>query len=367
MNIIDYINKYGDTTLEEKDLTQIDKLLFSLLSYVKFDGTVSTNSKDKRTLKKVGESYFKVTSKKEIKNQLISIRIAIDIFDKIRTKKRYENLLLYNDIYIGNDSQQFSAVCIEINPNLVYVSYEGTDQLVSGWKEDCKLSYEYPVEAQKQAIKYLNKHFLFRSCKLIVGGHSKGGNLALVASMNCNSIVKNRIEEVYSYDGPGLREAQIESYRYRKIKKKYTHIIPNYSLFGLLLRHDNDYKVIKANKKGIMAHSASSWLIDDDKFIEAKLSTSSKIFEVGVSNWLNKYNDHQRRLFVKYFFELFEKNNIISFMEFTQNYKLILEIIKEAKDLDPIVKNMTKDLIKMLVDYNVDHIKSKITGHSIKI
>ena len=48
MNIIKYIKKNGDLTFDEKPLNDVDKLIFGLLSYVKYDGVVSLNNKNKK-------------------------------------------------------------------------------------------------------------------------------------------------------------------------------------------------------------------------------------------------------------------------------------------------------------------------------
>lgn len=359
MNIINYINKYGDKTFEEKSLNEIDKLIFSQLAYVKYDGLISSNSHNKKTIEQVGYTFFINTTKKEISNNILAIRTGINILNRVRVTNRYKNLLVYSDIYVGDSKQQFSAMCIEINPKLIYVSFEGTDHLMSGWEEDCKIAYEFPVPAQRQAIWYMNKNFLFRDCKIIVGGHSKGGNLALVSSMYALPVVKKKIIEVYSYDGPGLRKKQFNSKKYKEIKNKFTHVIPNNSIVGLLFRHDDDHKVIKSNRFGIMAHNALTWQIDGDNFIEAELSSFSKLIDEVITTWLDKYNDYERKQFVAHIFEIFEKNKITSLIQIMDNYKLIISLIKDASGSEKIVKDMTKDLLKILVESNKNHIKSK--------
>lgn len=366
MNIIEYIERYGDKTFDELELTEIDKLIFSLLSYVEYNGIISNNFHNKKTIKETGDIFFSKITKKEIKKKMITIRMGINVFDKVRSSKRYGDLLLYNDIYIGDEESQFSAVCIEINPKLVYVSFEGTDYLVSGWEENFKMAYEYPVKAQRLAIKYLNERFLFKNCKLIVGGHSKGGNLALVAAMECNPIIRKKIIKVYSYDGPGLRKKQIESKKYRKIKDKYTHIIPNNSIFGLLLRNDKNYIVIKSDRKGIMAHDPTTWQLENTQLVLSELSAFSIILEKGITDWLNKYDDKTRKKFVDALADLFKKNKIVSIMEIVENYKLVIDILKEAKSMDSEVKEISKDLIKILIDYNKEFIKEKIKRKFIK-
>lgn len=361
MNIINYINKYGDKTFEEKSLNEIDKVIFSQLSYVKYNGVISQSNHNKKTIEQIGYEFFINITKKEISNNILAIRTGINILDRVRVTNRYKNLLMYNDIYIGDDKQQFSAVCIEINPKLIYVSFEGTDQLMSGWEEDCKIAYEFPIPAHRQAIKYLNKNFLFRDCNIIVGGHSKGGNLALVSSMYAFSIVRNKIIEVYSYDGPGLRNKQFNSKRYKDIKSKYIHIIPNNSVVGLLFRHDNDYKVIKSNRFIIMAHNVLTWQIDGDKFVEAELSGFSKLLDEVITTWLDKYDDNERKKFVTYIFKIFQDNNITSLIQIMDNYKLIIDLVKDAGSSDSIVKDITKDFVKVLVECNKNYIKSKFS------
>ena len=113
-------------------------------------------------------------SKKE--KQVLAVREAVKLFNIIKDTERYKNLYLYNYAYESGDAEQFSAITIEISNKLVYVSFEGTDHLVSGWKENFMLSYQFPVLSQRRAIDYVNKHFLFRGHDIILGGHSRVGN-----------------------------------------------------------------------------------------------------------------------------------------------------------------------------------------------
>lgn len=361
MNVIDYIDKYGDYSFKKKPLNEIDKLIFGLLSYVHYDGTVSYNSKDKRTVKQVAREFFKKNSKSDIRKNITAVRGSIKILNAIQDKKRYKDLFLYNDIYITDEEQQFSALCIEIEPKLVYVSFEGTDQQISGWEEDGKMIYKFPVKAQKQAIKYLNKHFTFKNCKIIVGGHSKGGNLALVSAMYSNFLVRRKIVQIYSYDGPGLRRKQIISKRYKKAEDKLRHIIPNYSIVGLLLRHTNNYMVVKSRKMGIMAHDAQSWQVDGDDFVKVKLSMSSKVLDHGILTWLDNYNEQERKEFVKELFQIFKKHNVTSLLQFVEEPRLLIKLMKDTSNMDPIIKEMIKELVEILKEYSKQAVVTTIS------
>ena len=65
---------------------------------------------------------------------------------------------MYNYKYIWDTDTQFGAVCFKVKKKFIYVAFEGTDNLLSGWKEDFQMAYEFPVPSQKLAVKYLNEN-----------------------------------------------------------------------------------------------------------------------------------------------------------------------------------------------------------------
>ena len=355
MNVFDYLDYYGDYTFKDKPFNEVDNLIFSVLSYVDLNSLISVNRKNKVTLNEVAKNYFLKQDKKADKLNILEIRQGIKLLNKIIDVKRFKDILVYNYCYIGDVNSQFSAVTFEISNELVYVSFEGTDQLVSGWKEDCEMAYKFPVDAHRYAIKYLNKNFTFSNKNIIVGGHSKGGNLALVASMYCNFLVKNKILTIYSNDGQGLRKEQIQSNNYNKIKERFIHIIPQNSIVGLLLRHDENNTVILSNRKGFLAHDAITWQVDNDHFKREKLSRFSEVIDEGVITWLDKYDDKQIEKFVNSIFKVLEDNGIVSLIQLKQELKLIFKLIKSSKDIDPIVKEMTIDLFKIINKTNKEY------------
>lgn len=352
MTIIEYINKYGDKTFSEVEFNEVDNVILSAVSYIDFGDIVCSRSYRKVTICDAGKSFFERYS--ERKNALLSYKHAVEIFEEVIKTKRYGYLLLYNYSYIGDEKRQFSAVTIEINDDLVYVSFEGTDHLVSGWREDFQMSYMFPVLAQKHAIKYLDRFIVSRK-KIILGGHSKGGNLALVAGMYTNSFVQGRIIKIYSNDGPGLRKAQINSKRYDKIASKLISIIPHYSFVGLLLRHSNNYIVVLSSKKGMLAHDLLTWQVDDRQFIYTELSTFSKILEKSMLEWVNKYDDFQRKMFTDSLFKVFERANVHSLVEIMDNKKNILKLILESRGVDRVTRKMLREFIWVIFEYAKDY------------
>ena len=232
-DFFDYIEYYGDYTFEEKEFNEIDNAILSMLAYVEYNGIVSEGNEEKKSLGEISKEYFAKYTKEDIENHISGMRTAIELLKAVGDKKRFKDILAFNYLYSGTSESQFSACTFDLGNKTYYVAFEGTDSLISAWEEDCKMAYTFPVEAHKKAKKYLRK-FTFKNVKLIVGGHSKGGNLALVGSMYTNFLVKSKIKRVYSNDGQGLRDEQLNSWRYKKLENKYIHIIPDSSIVGLL-------------------------------------------------------------------------------------------------------------------------------------
>lgn len=348
-NILDYAKKYGNLHHLEKEFNELDYLILATISYVDFDGILNFDD-NKITLYDAGVTYFNKYDKKDYKNNVMGIQAAIKIFKAVYKLPRYKDLLCYNYRYIRSENEQFSALFIDISEYLTYISFEGTDDLVSGWKEDAELAYKFPVSAHRDAIKYINRKITpFSKRKYILGGHSKGGNISLVAGMYANSLILSKIIAIYSFDGPGLKLAQINSRQFKRIKNKYHLIIPNYSVFGLMLRHPKPSKVVLSDHAGIVAHNCLFWVVDDDEFIETSLTEFSKAVDKAITKWLDNYNDAERKKFVEDVFMIFERAGIDSLVDIkSQMLPKVATILRESMGISKTSKKMIYALIKFL-------------------
>ena len=348
-NIYTYIRKYKDKTFDQELFNEIDNLVFSSLTYLNFTNIVP-DSRKYITLQEAGNIFLKQNNYFTISKLGLAQQISYNILKSVVNTNRYKDVLLYNFVYFGDIDKQFGAMCIKVKKQFIYVSFEGTDNLLSGWKEDFQMCYEFPIPSQEYAIKYLNKCIKIFDKNIIVGGHSKGGNLALVASMYCNLIIRRKIKLIYSNDGPGLRKSQIESSNYKKIKDRYIHIIPNYSFVGILLRNDK-YKVIKSYRRDVLAHSLSTWQIEDNRLKEASLSNISKNLEESVIMWLDDHDDIKREKMITTVFKTLENSNIYEINDIF-DFRNAINVIKNLKNVD----NETKDLVVDFIKFNFKHL-----------
>ncbi len=355
-NVYDYLKKYGNKSFIEKEFNDIDNIVFSALSYLNFSSIVSSKN-DTVTLENAGNIYLKKYSLRQVAKLGIAQKESYKLLKKVIECDRYKNIRMSNYIYIGDEDKQFCGVKFKIKKDLIYISFEGTDHLLSGWKEDFELAYKFPTASQSYAIKYLNKHISIWDKNVIVGGHSKGGNLALVSCMYANSFYRRKIIKIYSNDGPGLRKAQIESENYKRIKDRFIHIIPDHDLVGMLLRHDNDYKIIKSSRKDVLAHSLVTWQILDDEFVEAPLSEFSKKIEKSVILWLDKHNDLEREKMIVSIFNALEKAGIYNLNDLI-NLKTAFRVIKNLSDIDDETKKLIGDFINFNINYLLNNFES---------
>lgn len=347
-NIISYILNYKDKTFKEEPFNEVDNVIFSSIIYLNFLNIVS-NKREYISLYEAGNIFLKNNTYKEISKLGIAQKDSYKILKNIYDSTRYKDVLMYNYVYENDINKQFGAITFKFD-NKIVVSFEGTDGLLSGWKEDFELSYMFPVPAQQCAIDYLNDNIKFLDRNVIVVGHSKGGNLALISSMYTKPFIRRKIKKIYSNDGPGVRKAQIESKEYKKIKDRYIHLIPNYSYIGILLRND-EYKVIKSKRKDVMSHSVMSWQVENTSFIESELSNISKRLENSVIMWLDAHDDEKREKMISTVFKIFEDCDIYELDDF-KNINKTLNVLKKLKMVD----QETKDLITNFIQFNVQNI-----------
>lgn len=346
-SINDYLKYYKDYSFHQEKFNDVDNVLLSMLPYVNMDFIFET--KNKVTLKEAANMYFNHYTEEEIENNVLAVRRGIYTLKNMSNCKRYQNLKLYNYVYTVNDETQFGALTIKLPDGTLYIAFEGTDSNVVGWKEDFQMLYMFPVPAQKLAIDYLNNNVKFNNRRVIVGGHSKGGNLALVASMYSKPLIKKKIIKVYNNDGPGLREQEFNSNEYKNLLPKLKHIIPKESFIGLLLNHDLNYFVVDSSAKGFLQHDALTWRCYGSHFIEADLNKITEKRNQSLQKWLQNYDQNERKKIVEALFYAFEKCQITNFKD-VKNIKIdeILKVIMNLKNVDEETRKILFKTIKEL-------------------
>lgn len=283
-NLIDYIDEFGNIKFSQKEFNEIDNLIFSQLAYTDYKGIVDYNSS--LALSEVAKRFYAIYNDDDI-NELIGISAkSAQLLKKCSQAERYKDVLISHYINNVNDEidKQFSAVHFILDNNIDVVAYRGTDVTVTGVKESAMLSYMFPVPAQIEALYYFQETCMKHKENIIICGHSKGGNLAIFAAVNCSNSLKKRIIAVYENDAPGFPKYFFDRYDYQQIKDKTHLLTPQTSIIGRMLYHDARPVIVHSTSSGLKQHQASSWAVDGDCFVRDEDYDS-------FSNFINDYLD----------------------------------------------------------------------------
>lgn len=348
-NIVDYIKWRGDLTFQQAPFNEVDNLVFSELAYFNF---LKIGQDQKMNIKEVIENYLKKYDEASIQKEFFLSKNPVSFLKELQEAKRFKNLKVFHYVHIlsKKEEKQFSAISIELNYNTVFIAFKGTDNTLFAWKEDFNLSFMSEIPSQLEAVKYINQTpNKYRN--IIIGGHSKGGNLAVYAAANCKKKYKRRIKQVYNNDGPGFLEEFILSKNYNSIIKKINTIVPETSIIGMLLTKKGEYKVIKSRERGIWQHDALTWQVEQNHFVSIKEvdETSSKISKM-LQDWLAGIPKKERELFINSLFLLLDNCQINTIESLSQlSIRKISSIVKGFNHLNEENKKIMSTLLKDLV------------------
>ena len=227
------------------------------------------------------------------------------------------------------------------------MAFRGTDNTLVGWKEDFNMTFMETVPSQKEAVEYLNMVASKHKGKLYIGGHSKGGNLAVFASAFCEPEIKERIVSVYNNDGPGFSEQVLKSDGYRHMKERVQTYVPQSSVVGMLLNHEEMIHVVKSTQISLWQHDPYSWQImgPDFQYLET-IDTSSQLMDKTMKNWLSGLTVEQRAAFVDTMYDIFHSTNAKSLKELKENkIKNIAILLKAFSNTDANTRKMMNDTL----------------------
>ena len=343
-NVNDYLDWRGDIPIsEEFGINEIDNMIFARISYLLFD---KIQLEEEETIESASKKM------KNFKNEEFNYNGDKELITKLGKSKRFKDLVL-TDYVKNNDfeaERQFSAITIHINKELMYISFEGTDGTILGWKEDFNMAFMKNIAAQISGKEYLEKvSDKYKNKKMIIGGHSKGGNVAIYSAVTVNKKIQERILKVVNYDGPGFDEEFINSIENLDILDRVYTYIPQSSVIGRILEHEEGYEVVESIQKGIYQHDIYSWQVNGKSMIKLKETTkSSEVMNETMKTWLRNTTVEQRRLFFDAIFDIFNSTSASKFSEISISWKTSMpKIVDTYKGLAEEDKKNITEMIKL--------------------
>ncbi|MCM1027349.1 MAG: DUF2974 domain-containing protein [Roseburia sp.] len=350
--MLDYIKEYGRYSFREMPLTEVDSLALCQLSYLKFDGIVPDISRYNRSvaLKSLKEhpdyeKLFADVRYAEVNRALIEAMLSGARFRELR-------LNCYVNVIEKRWETQFSALTYFLDDGTAYVAYRGTDETIVGWKEDFNMAFLSPVPGQEYSVDYLNFVGDRIRCPLYVGGHSKGGNLAVYSAMNCKPEIQDRILRIYSMDGPGFRPEVLENGNFELIADRVKKILPHSSLVGMLFESNMRFQVVESKTFGLAQHDPYTWLVEGDHLKRVDdIYEGRKRLDNTLNTWILSLDEAQLRTFVDTLYQVISASEAEDLIQLTAEWKRSMNrMIAALKEVDGETMKILKTVIRSLFE-----------------
>ena len=347
MELLGYLQWRNDVPLSVSPFNEVDNVIFSYLSYIDF-----------RDLKEEWNGFFDL---KDLFRDFCEKHFLEEIQTAGKFTERAPLLLKemmegerFSDTKVGyyaenfdkEEVKQFAALVFLLPDGRNYISFRGTDETITGWKEDFLMSCRTETAGAKEAVEYFNKIAPVLEGELILGGHSKGGNFAMYAAAFCEAEHKERIVQVYNNDGPGFREEVIQSPEFQELLPKIITIAPQSSIIGQLLSNPAEQHVIHSTAKGILQHDAMTWEAEKDRLLSSELDDLSHYAKTTLGSWLESMDDESRESLCTTAFSLIESTKSETFIEFSGNLMKNMETI--WKEMGKLPEEKKKEIMNAL-------------------
>ena len=339
-NLITYVQQYEAQTFQEKLVTDIDILVLTEIAYLPFDEIVSSSFEEKTaiSLNQLGKEFETIKEKEHKNNPFMITKERIQLLDVVSKSLRFKDVKVFGFMNDIDDelTKQFAAVCYQWEEESRWIIFRGTDESLTGWKEDFMMTYSDLIPAQIDAIEYLRKQAELFSGSLNISGHSKGGNLSLYASAMQEEDIQHRIQQIYCWDAPGVHRSILNTEGYQRVVSKAKRYIPQDSIVGLMLESQVPYHIIESQGSGISQHSALMWNIEDDHFVElTELTRNSQLTDQTFKQWTEVVSDEDLKLFFDTFFELIFEMGVETVNDVYYNFRMYMrQFFEKAYQMD---------------------------------
>lgn len=358
-NLLDYLDWRGDLTLEQAPFNEVDNLILAELVFVDFKGIVPGPGEGASVnLRQAADAFFARFPEGEKIDMGVLVPDAIpEMLRKMADSNRFRDMKLncFVDWLDTEKAEQFAALTIETGDGLLYLSFRGTDDTLAGWKEDFHLACVPEVPAQKMAVRYVEQVAKqFPRKKLRLGGHSKGGNLAVWSGVFCPAAVQRRIAAIWSNDGPGFHDDILSLPQHQRVADRIVSIVPKSSVVGMILEHEEDYFVVDSDQQGLMQHDGFSWQVLGDHFVKLRdVTRQGRLNDLVLKEWVHHMSQEQRELFVDGLFTVLSASGAQTLTDLKdESFKAAGAMVKAMKDMDKDTRDALFYAIKLLFRSN---------------
>ena len=292
-DMFDYLQWRGDILFSQVPLNHVDSLIFSALAYISFRGIVPEEPGRWMTL----ESAAAQLLTREDAMTRCRVPADISLLQAAAATQRFGRVGIsyYQDIFVPEEDTQFAAISFYLEDGRVFLAFRGTDNSLVGWKEDFNMTFQESVPAQRLAKDYTEEFASVSTAQLYLGGHSKGGNLAVFAAARSSPMIQQRMLEVYNNDGPGFTAYLMGDPGYLAMVPRIKTYIPQSSVIGMLLEHEEPYTVIRSKSIGLLQHDPYTWDVLGKSFLTVEeITEGSQFVDATIKTWFSEMTSQER-------------------------------------------------------------------------
>lgn len=344
-NIFDYIAWRGDLSFKQSAFNDVDNLVLSRLSFLPFDNIVPSPDfpeAGRVPLAECGTALLEA----DHRGLEFNLKDDLRLLQELVKSRRFRNMRLFAYVnHIDEESEkQFAALVAEVGDGSAYVSFRGTDKSLVGWKEDFNMSFMSEIPSQRQAVRYLEQVAEFCPAAIRVGGHSKGGNLAVYAAAFSAPAIQERLTKIYNNDGPGFHLEVLGNPGFSVVLGRTSTFVPQTSVVGMLLEHEEKYTIVKSSETGLFQHDLYSWQVMGRELVCLdKVTQSSRFIDQTLKTWLRNMDAEKRGEFVDALFGVLASTGAKTFDDLADNwYENALCIGKSLYRMDPYMRRVVR-------------------------
>ena len=361
-DLFDYLAWRGDIPLSQVPFGPVDGLILSTLSYVRFQELVPDSPSLSVPLQQAAEAFLALPEQEA--EDRVRCRHDLPLLKALLSAPRFASLPLtfYQDCLDPEREMQFSALTVLLDTGEALLVFRGTDNTLVGWKEDFNLSFLEVVPAQSAALNYTARLAAARPGPLLLAGHSKGGNLAVFSASLSPPELRDRIGAVYSYDSPGFTQRVLSAPGYQELLPRIRSYVPQSSVVGMLLEHEEPYTVVKSRHLGIFQHDPYTWAVRGGSFIcLEELSSGSRNLDLTLKNWLAGLTPQDRERFLDSLYQAFEDTQAQELEDLAQPRRLYT-LIQGLVQLDEETRSHILLTLKKLLRAAADVLREDRSG-----
>ena len=354
-NVFGYIDEQSASTFSDLPFCEVDALIFAWLSYFEIEKLdnlgIDCNGLTLQELAEKSEQNLGEFKRPTRREKLISTMTGAWMLKQVSDKARFKDVRIggFKTVNDHENDIQFSVTSYVLDNGVEVLSFRGTDTSVAGWKEDCMMTFNRIIPSQELALEYLNGCDGKRP--IILAGHSKGGNLAIYSASVCRKDLVPSISDIYNFDGPGFCYDIKETANFSAIQDRIHSYVPGSSVFGMLMRHMDDYVVVSSMNASLMQHYAFFWKIEGRSFVlQEKRNMSSRSMDIAFNQWLDGLSPDDRKSLVETIFSIIEDSGIEYFNDFSSiGFAKIKAVFSEIRSMDPQTKKMIRSFFGKLM------------------